>query len=1407
MTDLKLIEDAWLDIDVKESELFIPTSMLSPNSNDFHLQLAYLLMQPEYIPFLAKEVLGIQLLPFQSLVLQEMWARKFPMLIASRGAGKSFILSIYSILRAILFPGRKIVIVGAAFRQSKVLFEYMETIWNNSSLLRDMFPGQDNGPRKDTDRCLLQLGDSKIICLPLGDGCLSGDTLITTDTGIRYIDTEFSSEEKAIIERKLNIYCEDSIVFSDEAYCNGLSDTVKITTGKGFVIEGTLNHKVLSKDAMVELQNLNIGDTINIDCSVKWPLSCSFVDSHEAYCLGLLVGDGNYTDKYHIGFATKDTELINSLQKSSLFNNNWKQMSDIVHYKIFGKDTVSNFLNYWEINKTYTKDKYIPNKILSADKVAMSNFISGLFDTDGHIQVSRKDGGYGIAVGFTNTSEILVKQLQYILTHYGIVAKVTKRDRNVNWNTVYELYITGKDTITFAKEIGFKLARKQDILIDAISKKKKVFSKNRIDNYYFDTVKTIEYGKAITYDMHVPETHLYSANGFVVHNTKIRGQRANDIIADEFACLASSTLIQTDCGLIKISDYLKGDVYNLLNKDRELETPERIFKTPLTDVYQVTTQNGYSFRCSDIHQVMTTNGWKLAKDLTEEDNLILSSNNYFPNNYISYKDTLLDEKLGWLLGVLVSEGTCTNRNFISIKNTDRTLIDKLKNNFNFDWKEYHKDEYSDPRGWKCKESWELCYNNTDFRTILIKFGLSMSVAHEKTIPSKILQSPRSVVVSFLSGLFEGDGSAFNYYEHNKKRVGIAYYSSSKKLLDTLQILLLKFGVTCSITVKNSNISKRKNYMLSIRGESAYKIYQLLDILKWKDKFNDVDFLVKKPQIRTVTKKTTRYYLSTTEGGKNNHLGSFDSREKAQEYFKNYSESKDFVFRVKSVKKLKKQQHLYDFYMPKTNSFIGNGFIQHNSIPRDIFETVVSGFGVVKPNTIESVKKEASKKKAKELGIVLAEDQHVEFVKDNQIIFSGTAYYDFNHFASYWKKWRAIINSNGDKSKLKEVFAGTEPPKDFNWRHYSIIRIPYELLPDGFMDASQVARSKATVHSGIYAMEFGAVFSRDSQGFFKRSLIESCVTGYDKNILDNNGEPIIFEAALMGDYGKQYVFGVDPASEVDNFSIVVIEIAPECRKIVYCWTTTRNDHIERVKRGQIKEKDFYSYCARKIRDLMKLFPCVRIAMDAQGGGIAVMEALHDSSKLSEHEQPIWPVINPDKEQPWDGERGLHILEMCQFANYEWYSEANHGMRKDFEDKVLLFPFFDTVTLGISNAEDGIKGRTYDTLEDCVMEIEELKNELSIIQMTQTPSGRDRWDTPEVIVAAGKKSKMRKDRYSALLMANMIGRIFSRIPTKEEYQFFGGFAYMPEKTKPDRNEDYYKGPAWFVDNMKDVYDIYE
>ena len=155
---------------------------------------------------------------------------------------------------------------------------------------------------------------------------------------------------------------------------------------------------------------------------------------------------------------------------------------------------------------------------------------------------------------------------------------------------------------------------------------------------------------------------------------------------------------------------------------------------------------------------------------------------------------------------------------------------------------------------------------------------------------------------------------------------------------------------------------------------------------------------------------------------------------------------------------------------RANDIIADEFA---SIPREIFENVVAGFAAVSSDPVANVKRLAAEKKAKELGLTL-EEQQKEQGKDNQIVLSGTAYYDFNHFATYWKKWKSIIKSRGEISKLKEIF-GEEPPEDFDWTQYSIIRMPYELLPKGFMDSDQVARSKATVHTGIYQMEYGLLY--------------------------------------------------------------------------------------------------------------------------------------------------------------------------------------------------------------------------------------------------------------------------------------------------------------------------------------------
>lgn len=479
-----------------------------------------------------------------------------------------------------------------------------------------------------------------------------------------------------------------------------------------------------------------------------------------------------------------------------------------------------------------------------------------------------------------------------------------------------------------------------------------------------------------------------------------------------------------------------------------------------------------------------------------------------------------------------------------------------------------------------------------------------------------------------------------------------------------------------------------------------------------------------------------------------------------------------------------------------------------SMSPDIYETVVAGFAAVSASPIENVKEQAKKQAMIDAGIWNEELEALSKKPSNQAIISGTADYGFKHFAQYWKRYKSIVESGGDPIKLQDIFNG-EVPENFNWKDYSVIRIPYELIPKGFMDDKQVARAKATIHSGIYNMEYAACFVNDSEGFFKRSLIESCIASETNNITINQ-KNIVFEARVEGDPNLGYVYGIDPASEKDNFSIVILEVHPDHSRVVYSWTTNRSNFKTRQKAGLSDEHDFYKFCSRKIRNLMKLFPPIRIGLDAQGGGVAIEEALHDPSKLEEGEVLIWPVVEENKVKDTDSQPGLHILELIQFARADWTAQANHGLRKDLEDKLLLFPRFDNLTLGLAMDKEGKDilesdlDPIYDSLSECILEIEDLKNELTTIVMTQTSSGpnaRDRWDTPEIKLNNGKKGRLRKDRYSSLVMANMIARQMRRSLKPVEYDVVGGNL----KDIVKNQGELYKGPEWFTSAVND--DIYK
>lgn len=474
-----------------------------------------------------------------------------------------------------------------------------------------------------------------------------------------------------------------------------------------------------------------------------------------------------------------------------------------------------------------------------------------------------------------------------------------------------------------------------------------------------------------------------------------------------------------------------------------------------------------------------------------------------------------------------------------------------------------------------------------------------------------------------------------------------------------------------------------------------------------------------------------------------------------------------------------------------------------AIPQDVFDIVVRGFASTTKTPVEEAKRIAFDKQLMKIDIPADIKQQItadaKKRSGNQIIHCGTAYYGFNHFAKLYNMWQSIIRSKGDSSIIADIFGGENlVPENFDYKDYTIMRIPYTHLPEGLLEQKQIAHAKATLPRNIFLMEYGATFVTDSDGFYSRSLIESCTVGPGKPISTPDGD-ITFTPLMRGNPKCKYVIGIDPAAEQDKFAIVVIEVWPNHYRIVYCWVVNKPEFIKRKKQGLVTDDDYYAYCCSKIRDVVRLFNPVRIEMDSQGGGYAVEEMLRNKKLLDIKggDFPIYQVIDSDNPQPTDGETdGRRILHLVQ-PSTEYNQDANVVLHKSLETRTLLFPAFDTVKMYAAIQAEKAVGVSFDTYEQNVFDLEELKNELCTIQMTETATGKEKFDTPQVVSPGAvegrqRKGRLKKDRYIALLMAHKyVWDTDTFVDGNIDYNDTAG--NIAKREKPGKNEDFYCGPG--------------
>jgi hypothetical protein len=422
-----------------------------------------------------------------------------------------------------------------------------------------------------------------------------------------------------------------------------------------------------------------------------------------------------------------------------------------------------------------------------------------------------------------------------------------------------------------------------------------------------------------------------------------------------------------------------------------------------------------------------------------------------------------------------------------------------------------------------------------------------------------------------------------------------------------------------------------------------------------------------------------------------------------------------------------------------------------SISPEIFQVVVRGFASVSSNPIEAATQTHLERQAIADGRMTVDQ--LTRAQGNQIVYSGTANYQFNHFYKTYMTHKAIIENQifGSSEEVNEKLGLEDGDSlaegNLDYRDYAIIRIPYQGLPESYMDEKQISQARVTMPRALFQMEYECVFPTDSDGFFKRSIINAATPGHNRSA---GGAP--FSVEFAGKPGYEYVMGIDPARKTDNFAISILQILPhnETYKNVYCYS--------------MKGKS-YTKAARKIRELLAKFNIVRIAMDAGGGGNAIMDILQDGKFLEPGEVPIW-LYDDDEQKKFAGE---HILDVVDFTP-KWIRNANYGLASDIEHRRLLFPYraLDFEKTGFD--EDASKK------DEAWAEIDEQIKETCMIVVTPTKTGVQHFDIPELPASqqGTLKTYQRKDRYSALLLSAYAARTYLQEGQRVVAPNMGGWA---------------------------------
>lgn len=355
--------------------------------------------------------------------------------------------------------------------------------------------------------------------------CVSGDTLLMTTDGPRRIDSLEGQSFQAIVNGKV-------YEAPNGSWVSGEGQIFRLVTKAGYEIELTPEHRILTSNrGWVAASGLSNSDkiVINNHQGLTWD---GGGNEEDGYLLGLFVGDGNFMkpekgSQGEIKTWEADSGSQSIREAAMAYATTLSHRSD---WNGWGSSGLYYRMNIGRLPQEFGIDwgnKHVTQEIEMTSSDFQIGFLRGIFDADGHVEGSAKNG-WSVRLGQSDLNDL--KAIQRMLLRLGMKSRIYHAkdagesrlpdgkggSRLFPTKASWRLVISSSDLKTYADRIGF-VHEDKSRKINHIVSTTTFYSKKFVTG--FDLFEFQRVGEV--WDAEVLEARAFDANGIYAHNSEI----------------------------------------------------------------------------------------------------------------------------------------------------------------------------------------------------------------------------------------------------------------------------------------------------------------------------------------------------------------------------------------------------------------------------------------------------------------------------------------------------------------------------------------------------------------------------------------------------------------------------------------------------------------------------------------------------------------------------------------------------------------------------------------------------------------------------------------------------------------------------------------------------------------------